>query len=163
MEEKQKKPFYKRWWFIALILIVAVGALGSGGEEAEDVTVKKLPTKQVGTELEPAEESNKVSVPKEYQSALKKAGLYASSMYMSKAGVYDQLISEHGENFSKEAAQYAIDNVEADWKENALQKAITYQDSMAMSPNAIYEQLISEYGERFTEEEANYAISNLPK
>lgn len=82
-------------------------------------------------------------------------------MYMSKASIYDQLISEYGEMFTPEEAQYAIDNISADWKANALKKAKSYQDSMSMSPSAIYDQLISEYGEKFTEEEAQYAIDNL--
>ncbi|MBP1951738.1 hypothetical protein J2Z27_000773 [Jeotgalicoccus aerolatus] len=29
---------------------------------------------------------------------------------MSKAGIYDQLVSEYGEQFTPEEAQYAIDN-----------------------------------------------------
>ena len=103
------------------------------------------------------------NVPAEHASALKKADSYANMMYMSKAGVYKQLTSEHGEKFSPEAAQYAVDNIDADWNANALEKALTYQDSMAMSPDAIREQLVSEYGEQFTEEEADYAISNLNK
>lgn len=82
-------------------------------------------------------------------------------MDMSKAGVYDQLISEYGEKFTAEEAQYAVDNVQADWNKNALKKAKSYQETMAMSPSAIYDQLISEYGEKFTEEEAQYAIDNL--
>ena len=44
-------------------------------------------------------------------------------MHMSKAGIYDQLTSEHGEKFSAEAAQYAVDNLNADYNENALAKA----------------------------------------
>jgi hypothetical protein len=40
-------------------------------------------------------------------------------MHMSKQGIYDQLTSEYGEDFSADAAQYAIDNVQADWKQNA--------------------------------------------
>ena len=82
-------------------------------------------------------------------------------MHMSKAGLYDQLTSEYGEKFSAEAAQYAIDNLDANYNENALKKAQTYQETMAMSPSAIYDQLISEYGEKFTPEEAQYAIDNL--
>ena len=82
-------------------------------------------------------------------------------MHMSKQGVYDQLTSEYGEQFSTEAAQYAIDNVKADWNANALEKAKSYQDTMSMSPSAIRDQLTSEYGEKFTEEEADYAIVNL--
>ena len=36
MEEKQvkkKKPFYKRWWFILIIVLLAIGIIGSLGEE----------------------------------------------------------------------------------------------------------------------------------
>ena len=82
-------------------------------------------------------------------------------MYMSKQAIFDQLVSEYGEQFTEEEAQYAIDNLQADYKENALQKAKSYQDDMAMSPAAIRDQLISPYGEQFTEEEADYAIANL--
>jgi uncharacterized protein YjgD (DUF1641 family) len=101
------------------------------------------------------------NIPAEYKSALKKADAYANTMNMSKAGLLDQLMSEYGENFTEEAAQYAIDNVKADWNANALAKAKSYQDSMAMSPANIREQLMSEYGEQFTSDEANYAIQQL--
>lgn len=93
--------------------------------------------------------------------ALEKAKTYSETMFMSKAAIYDQLVSEHGERFTAEEAQYAVDTLAVDYKENALQKAKSYQDSMAMSPSAIYEQLTSEYGEQFTAEEAQYAIDNL--
>lgn len=82
-------------------------------------------------------------------------------MHMSKLGVYDQLTSEYGEKFSPEAAQYAIDNMKADWNANALAKAKDYQSQMNMSPEAIRTQLTSEYGEKFTPEEADYAIQHL--
>ena len=82
-------------------------------------------------------------------------------MHMSKQGIYDQLVSEAGENITAEEAQYAVDTIEADWNENALAKAKNYQETMAMSPGAIRDQLVSEYGEKFTQEEADYAIANL--
>ena len=82
-------------------------------------------------------------------------------MSMSKKGIYDQLTSEYGEKFSADAAQYAIDNLQWDYKENALKKAKQYQDMMNMSTDAIKDQLISEYGEQFTVEEAEYAIAHL--
>ena len=100
-------------------------------------------------------------MPAEYKSALNKADSYANGMDMSKAGVQEQLTSEYGEQFSEEAAQYAVDNVEADWNANALAKAKSYQEDMDMSPSAIQEQLTSEYGEQFTAEEAAYAVENL--
>lgn len=97
----------------------------------------------------------------EQKNALKKAELYAKTMYMSKQGVYDQLTSEYGERFPADAAQYAIDNIEIDWNANALAKAKTYQSTMSMSKNAVYDQLVSAYGEKFTAEEAQYAIDHL--
>jgi len=93
--------------------------------------------------------------------ALAKAKVYSETMYMSKKGIYKQLTSEYGENFDKESAQYAIDNLKADWNANALAKAKTYRDTMHMSKNAIYDQLISEYGEQFTKSQAQYAIDHL--
>ena len=101
------------------------------------------------------------NIPTEYKSALRKAKSYSDTMHMSKVGLYNQLTSEYGEKFTAEAAQYAVDNVESDWKENALKKAEFYQEHMAMSPSAIYDQLVSEYGEQFTAEEAQYAVDNL--
>ena len=80
---------------------------------------------------------------------------------MSKARLFDQLTSEYGEHFEEDEAQYAIDNLEADYNENALLTAKNYQDAMSMSTSAIYDQLTSAYGEQFTAEEAQYAIDHL--
>lgn len=107
------------------------------------------------------EEPEAPAVPAEHASALMKAQQYSDLMHMSKVGLYDQLTSEYGEKFSAEAAQYAVDNVKADWNANALAKAKEYQETMAMSPSAIHDQLVSEYGEKFTVAEADYAIANL--
>lgn len=101
------------------------------------------------------------AVPVEYASALIQAESYSSMLNMSKAGIYDQLVSEYGGQFTPEAAQYAIDTIQADWNANALAKAKSYQETMALSPEAIRDQLTSEYGEKFTPEEADYAVQNL--
>jgi hypothetical protein len=103
----------------------------------------------------------KPSVPAEYTSALAQADSYANTMHMSKQGVYDQLVSEYGGQFSAAAAQYAINNIQADWNNNALLQAEDYQNTMHLSPKAIYDQLTSQYGAKFTADEANYAIQHL--
>ncbi|WP_290276147.1 Ltp family lipoprotein [Corynebacterium faecale] len=108
---------------------------------------------------DPVRESNEI--PTEFRSALNKADSYANRQNMSKSRLYDQLTSEYGERFSPEAAQYAVDNVEADWNANALAKARNYQDRQNMSPDRIHSQLTSEYGEKFTVAEADYALANL--
>lgn len=101
------------------------------------------------------------TVPQENKNALAKAEQYNEWAHMSKQGLYDQLTSEYGEAFPADAAQYAIDNLQADYKANALEKAKTYYYDMNMSKSGVYDQLISEYGEQFTAEEAQYAIDNL--
>ena len=106
-------------------------------------------------------ETKDQNISAEYKSALGKANDYNNIMHMSKAAIYDQLISAYGEGFSPEAAQYAVDNMTADWNANALLKANDYSNTMYMSKAAIYDQLISEYGERFTPEEAQYAVDNM--
>lgn len=101
------------------------------------------------------------SVPTEYYSALSSANSYSSNLHMSKRGIYDQLVSEYGENFSPAAAQYAIDHMYADWNHNALLSAQSYQENLQLSPEEIRDQLTSEYGEQFEQSEADYAVSNL--
>lgn len=101
------------------------------------------------------------ATPKEYQNALSKAKSYSDLMHMSKKRLYNQLVSEYGEKFSPDAAQYAVDNLQVDYKINALEKAKSYQDMMNMSKDRIYDQLVSEYGEQFTPEEARYAVDHL--
>lgn len=83
-------------------------------------------------------------------------------MHMSKNGIYRQLTSEI-DKFSEEDAQYAVDHLKADYKENALKTAKNYRNTLNMSTGAIYNQLISDAGNKFTEEEAQYAIDHLDK
>ena len=82
-------------------------------------------------------------------------------LHLSKRGLYEQLTSEYGDKFSAEAAQYAVDNLDIDFKQNALKSAQTYSSMLGLSKQGIYDQLVSEFGDKFTAEEAQYAIDNL--
>lgn len=186
---KTKKSIWKRWWMIVIYVIVGIAIISnlSGGDgdetaaeeptseasasenapeesqdsEPEEATAEPEPTPEE-VEEEPEEADEEEDVPSEYDSALRSAETYSDTMHMSKAGIFDQLTSEYGGQFTDEAAQYAIDNVDADWNDNALESAKTYQETMAMSPAAIHDQLTSQHGGQFTQEEADYAIDNLP-
>lgn len=140
--------------FVFVLFIILISLI-AGSDSAETDSMKTSTQTSEETQVDD-------SVPTEYKNALIKAEQYSENMYMSKQGIYDQLTSEYGEQFSAEAAQYAVDNLQADYNYNALQKAIQYQDQMAMSAEAIRDQLTSEYGEKFTQDEADYAIANLP-
>lgn len=51
--ETVTKPFYKRWWFIALAVIFIIGALGGDDEEAQDATEPETEEVDVVEEVEP--------------------------------------------------------------------------------------------------------------
>lgn len=189
----KKPIWKKWWfWLVAVIAVFAIfSSLGKDTEDTTSSTAsttqQSTPTSQASPaqataaapieatpeQVEAAEQAPQPTqpqvtaqendVPREYKSALNKAETYTKMMHMSRQGVYDQLTSEYGEGFSPEAAQYAVDHLDADYNAAALEKAKSYQDSMSMSPSAIYDQLISPYGEQFTPEQAQYAIDNLPQ
>ena len=146
---------------VVIILLGVIGATMSTNSNSNSNTNTSNTSTAPSAEQANEVKTEDTSVPKEYKSALNKAALYANTMHMSKRGVYDQLVSDYGEKFSAEAAQYAIDNVKADWNANALATAKNYQNTMNMSPAAIHDQLTSEYGEKFTQAEADYAIQHL--
>ncbi|EME3189957.1 Ltp family lipoprotein, partial [Enterococcus faecium] len=98
--------------------------------------------------------SNDVSL--ESSNALQAAKDYLDYSAFSQQGLYDQLIYE---KYPADAAQYAIDNINADWNENALQAAKDYLDYSAFSKDGLYDQLVYE---KYTPEQAQYAIDNLP-
>ncbi|WP_426423302.1 Ltp family lipoprotein [Pediococcus acidilactici] len=106
-----------------------------------------------------APSTSKVST--EFKNALETAKDYSDSMHLSKAAIYDQLTSTDGEGFPADAAQYAIDNLKADYNKNALETAKTYSKEMHMSTQEIRDQLTSADGEQFTASEADYAIQHL--
>ena len=166
---KPKKKFYKtKWFWVVIAVLLIIGNTSPKDSTKQSNTSTKADTTTSATAKTatptPATTQKKTpepSVPAEYKSALSKASSYANTMHMSKQGVYDQLVSEYGEKFSAEAAQYGIDNVKADWNANALAKAKDYQKIQSMSPAAIHDQLVSSYGEKFTATEADYAIQHL--
>ena len=95
----------------------------------------------------------------EYSAALGKAKSYNSLFHISKKRMYRQLTSDF-DKFSNDAAQYAVDHLEADYKYNALFNAKNYRKLFNMSKSRLINQLTS-FIDGFTEEEANYAINHL--
>ena len=149
------------------IVCVLGGVIAFGGNDNQTSQEENIVQEETTTSQDKQDDAVVIEmdydIPMEYKSAIAQADTYANIMHMSKQGVYDQLVSEYGGQFSTEAAQYAVDNIQVDWNANALEKAKQYQDRLHMSPEAIRDQLTLEYGEKFTQEEADYAISNLPK
>lgn len=176
--KKKRNPFLLGCLGL-LLLFVLLGACGSmfglnDTDKKEDATTEektteekatneakteeKTETEEVATEA-PTTEEKKDEATREQKAALGKAKTYSDMMHLSKQGIINQLTSEI-EGFSPEDAQYAVDNLKADYKQNALKKAEDYAKTQNMSNDAIFNQLTSDI-EGFTAEEAQYAVDNL--
>lgn len=164
---KVKKKFYQKWWFYLLVVFVIIAGSSSlvedkpkvdAPEQGDVVNAPEDPeaeAPEVKTE-EPEEEPEEApKVSREFKSALDQAENYLKFMAFSKDGLYEQLVFEE---YPAEAAQYAVDNINADWNEQALKKAGSYIDFMSFSDAGLYDQLLFE---KFTPEQAQYAIDNL--
>lgn len=164
MSEAKKNWFvrHKVLTVIGVIVLLAIIGGASGGNKSGTSTSNSNSAASTASKTEPAAtETKQPAVPAEYKSALAQAGTYANTLHLSKKGLYDQLVSEYGGKFKPEAAQYAIDNVKADWNANALAQAKTYQNDLHLSPAGVHDQLVSENGGKFTVSEADYAIAHL--
>lgn len=162
---KKKKPWYQRLGCliplaIVVIIIVAI-AVSTGGSDDDSDTGNSGDTNTTAPAEPGSENSDEEDngVPTEHRSALRSAERYIQSGNFSQDGLYRQLTSDF-DQFSAESAQYAVDNIDADWNQEALDAAQSYQDSMSMSPAAIYDQLTSDI-EGYTPEQAQYAVDNL--
>lgn len=125
-------------------------------EQAEKEAAEKA-QKEAEEAAKKEKEERIANAPREHQNALQKGYDYLDYTAFSKSGLYKQLVYEE---FPEEAAQFAIDNIEADWNAQALAKAKDYLDYSSFSNQGLYDQLVYE---GFTAEEAQYAIDNLPK
>ena len=167
---KPKKKRHTFGWIAGIAGALVVGmALGGGGDDGEEKTttvaepssmVAVADTKQdaLGAEQEAPAEAPADDVPREYENALRSAQQYLDFAGFSEAGLYDQITSEYADQYSPEAAQYALENVNADYFAEAVESAENYLDTMPMSGPELYDQLTSEYGEQFTAEQAQHAV-----
>lgn len=137
MSKDKKKGGCLKIGLIIVAIIVVLGVIGTMGKDSNDKSQNETQkvteastnkSAETNASIESATETIKENdedgnIPTEYKSALKKAKSYSDMMHMSKAGIYNQLTSEYGEKFTAEAAQYAIDNVEADWSKQCIKKS----------------------------------------
>lgn len=157
---------------VILSLVMMTGLIAMANElsksESDNTTVTattEAPKSNSKTQpIQPSAgtEADDSFAPDENTVALESAKIYSDSMYMSKAGIFEQLTSEYGEGLSPEAAEYALSNLNADYNRNALESAKMALEVMPdYSPEEVREYLVSEFGAQFTEAEADYALQNL--
>lgn len=157
-KELEKKKKKKKWFWgcggcLAFIIIMGIIFAACSATMVNEVD------KELNNGNSEVEKDDNAS--KGQKAALNSAKTYADTMNMSKDGIYEQLTSDAGDQFSEEDAQYAVDHLKVDYKKNALESAKSYQDDQSMSKDAIYDQLISDAGDKFTEEQAQFAVDHL--
>ena len=121
------------------------------------VTIYLEYKKEITSSPSSSESTPEFSISREYKNALAKAKDYLEYSAFSKEGLKAQLVYS---KYPEEAAQYAVDNVGADWNEQALKKAKDYLDYDSFSNEGLKDQLMYS---KFTEDQAQYAIDHLPE
>ena len=154
-KKSEKKPFYKRTWFIVLTVFFIIGAVGSNFDSS-----KTSPKKSVSTT--DATSSNNSVVPStsaestetvSESNARKSAESYLKYQAFSRKGLITQL---EFEGFSNQDATYGTDSLNADWNEQAAKSAASYLEYQAFSRKGLITQL--EF-EGFTSAQAEYGVS----
>ena len=105
MTRKEKSSYL----VVLAIIIVVLASIFGGGNKTNNTNSKQVSntdSSNVASSSKATPVDQRPNVPAEYQSALNQADSYASSMHMSKQGVYDQLTSQYGGKFTAAAAQY---------------------------------------------------------
>ncbi len=97
----------------------------------------------------------------EQQNALDSAQNYLETTAFSKQGLIDQLSSSAGEGYPKEAAKFAANHVDVDWKAEAVEAAQSYLDMTAFSRQGLIDQLSSDAGDGYTLAQATYAVDKV--
>lgn len=115
----QQQPVRKKagcltWGAIVAGVVIFVGSCSALMSSTNDFSSTAPASHSVASQPAPLllEASDMPQITKEQKSALRKAERYSEMMHMSKQGIYDQLTSEFGEQFTPEEAQYAVDNLE---------------------------------------------------
>lgn len=152
---KNKKPIFKKWWFWAIVVLVLIGAMASGGND--DTPTGNDPANNDGTIVDTNPDNskdNETTLTSGQKNALRSADKYLAVTPFSYGGLIDQL---EFEKYSHEDAVYAADNCGADWNEQALKSAKAYLKTSAFSYSGLIAQL--EF-EQFTTEQATYGADN---
>lgn len=174
MEEKTKakKPFYKRWWVWAIVVILLIGIFGPKDNTESSTDDSQSTAQSQTTTTEPTDAESKdaqqteptaapVEEPEEpadtmtmgQKNALGSAESYLSFTAFSRSGLISQL---EFEGYSTEDATFAADNCGADWNEQAAKSAESYLEMSSFSRQGLIDQLLFE---GFTQEQAEYGVT----
>jgi hypothetical protein len=154
---KALRPWFQKKRFIIPIALVALmgisiasnqGGVQQGFEDGvESTTVSPDSSDTTESQEEAATETIG------QKNARESAESYLQFAAFSRQGLIDQL---EFEEYSTEDAEYAVDVLDVDWKEQAAKSAEAYLEFTAFSREGLIDQLVFE---GFTQEEAEYGVT----
>lgn len=170
-KEEEKKGGWLKWALLALLALLLLGLLfwflnrDNDDDEAAAPTTTTSATASATTspaESSATSETAAAGAQADPQIALADAqALVDSPLPFSYQGLYDYLISADGGEYTPEAAQFAVDNVKADWNHEAAEGAQGYAANFGMTPEAILAELSDPAGGKFTPEQAQAGVNTL--
>lgn len=180
---KRKRPWWRRWWAIAIMIGLVVSAIAavSSSLEEDDASGNESSSQPVegdgsalgmeaggavdgeaGIEAEdaPPADAPASNLTPSQQNAVRSAQSYLDFSGFSRQGLIDQLSSEYADQFPVEDATIAVGSLNVDWSAEALESAQSYLDLTGFSRQGLLDQLTSEFGEKFTLDQAVFAVDN---
>jgi hypothetical protein len=153
---KALRPWFQKKRFIIPIALVAIIGISvasnpSSQDEFEQGFESTVNSPAPDETTEPQEEAVTETIGQ--KNARESAESYLSFTAFSRQGLIEQL---EFEEFSTEDAEYAVDALEVDWKEQAAKSAEAYLEFSAFSREGLIDQLVFE---GFSQEEAEFGVT----
>lgn len=126
MSDNTKKPFYKKGWFIILLIILAIGVLGIDREPdvVESNYYGSKSIELIGTTSQ--------------KNAIREAVNHLNHSSFSKKGLISKL---EFDGYSTEDATYAVEKCGANWNEQAKKFVESYLENKVVSRDGLIYQL----------------------
>jgi hypothetical protein len=151
---KALRPWFQKKRFIIPIALVAlIGFSVASNSGGSDVPQSESSVTTPGSSETTETQEEAVTETIGQKNARESAESYLDFSAFSRQGLIDQL---EFEEFSTEDAEYAVDAVDVDWKEQAAKSAESYLEFSSFSREGLIDQLVFE---GFTQEEAEYGVT----
>ena len=153
---KALRPWFQKKRFIIPIALVALMGISIASNPGAQEGFQQGVESTVNTpESDEATETQEEAVTETIgqKNARESAESYLRFAAFSREGLIDQL---EFEEYSTEDAEYAVDILDVDWKEQAAKSAENYLEFTAFSREGLIDQLLFE---GFTQEEAEYGVT----
>lgn len=175
------KPWYLRWWVIALGVLVALAVIGSltGGDKTQNTAANTTPHSSQPRSSQPVTAPTTVpttaaaapttTIPAKPKppvgpvlTAAQEQARGSAQDYLSmdsgfsRQGLIDQLSSSAGDQYSVKDATVAVDSLKENWNAQAVLSAKAYLGMSHFSCAELVDQLSSAAGAHFTLPQAQY-------